>query len=131
MPGPGSGRTKHNPGRRCLEKENRKKRSIITIRNKDQLCCSRALVTMRAHCHRQEGAIENNRYLNMRTGCPVQEKEAKDLHRLAGVPEGLCGLEELKKFQEALSPHYQLLVMCRLKPFFLIFKGPGPPTRFA
>lgn len=127
MPGPGSGRTKHNPGRRCLEKENKKKRSIITIRNKDQLCCSRALVTMRAHCHRQEGAIENNRYLNMRTGCPVQEKEAKDLHRLAGVPEGPCGLEELKKFQEALSPHYQLLVMCRLKPFFLIFKGPEAP----
>ena len=31
MPGPGSGRTKHNPGRRCLEKENKKKRSIITI----------------------------------------------------------------------------------------------------
>ena len=39
MPGPGSGhRKKYNPGQLCLDRENKKKRCIITIKNKDQLC---------------------------------------------------------------------------------------------
>ena len=36
MPGPGSGHRKQsNPGRRCLDRENKKKRCIITIKNRD------------------------------------------------------------------------------------------------
>ena len=50
MPGPGSGRgNRYNPGRRCLDRENKKKRCIITIKNRDALCCARAIVTMRVH----------------------------------------------------------------------------------
>ena len=54
MPGPGSGhrKKKHNPGRLCLDRENKKKRCIVTIQNRDALCCARAIVTMRAHCHK-------------------------------------------------------------------------------
>lgn len=38
MPGLGSGRAKkYNPGRRCLDRENKKKRCIITIKNRDAL----------------------------------------------------------------------------------------------
>ena len=52
MPGPDSGhRKKHNPGRRCLDRENKQKQCIITIKIRDALCCARAIVTMRAYCH--------------------------------------------------------------------------------
>ena len=43
------------------------------------------------------------------------------------MPEGPCGVKELQQFQQALGSQYQLLVMCRSKPFFLIFKGPVAP----
>ena len=86
MPGPGSGRgRKRNPGRQCLDRENKKR------------------------------------------GLPVQQRQAQDLHREAGVAEGPCGLEELRQFQQALGSQYQLLVMTRMKPFFLIFKVPAAP----
>ena len=48
MPGPGSGRHKKklNAGRLCLDRDNKKKKGIITIRNRDTLCCARAIVTI-------------------------------------------------------------------------------------
>ena len=62
MPGPGSGRgRKRNPGRRCLDRENKKKQCIITIKNRDALCCARAIVTMRAHCHKRDFKIRRLR----------------------------------------------------------------------
>ena len=123
--GPGSGHAKkNNPGRRCLDKVNKQKKCIISINNDDTLCCARAIVTMRAHCHRNEGVEGHRNWENLKRGLPVQEKMAKQLHQQARVPEGPCGLHQLKQFQEALGPNYQLLVMTRCKPFFLIFKGP-------
>ena len=128
MPGPGSGhKKKNNPGRLCLERENRKKRCIITIKNTDQLCCARAIVTMRAHCHKEDGVDALRLWDSLKKGYPVQQQQAKALHQSAGVPEGPCGLPELAKFQQALGPSYQLLVMLRMKPFDLIFKGPDAP----
>ena len=126
MPGKGKGRQKNNAGQRCLEKENKKK-SIISINNTDDLCCARAIMTMQAHCHKAEGTEGHRQWENMQRGLPVQQKKARELHQQAGVPEGSCGLPELTKFQEALGPQYQLLVMTRMKPFFLIFKGPPAP----
>ena len=128
MPGPGSGRgRKRNPGRRCLDRENKKKRCIITIHNRDALCCARAIVTMRAYCHKDQGVDRFRQWDNLKRGLPVQQRQAHELHCEAGVVEGPCGLEELRQFQQALGSQYQLLVMTRLKPFFLIFKGPAAP----
>ena len=128
MPGLGSGhRKKHNPGRMCLEKENRKKRCIVTIKNTDQLCCARAIITMRAYCHKEDGVDAYRQWENLKRGYPVQQQQAKELHQRAGVVKGPCGLPELEKFQQALGPSYQLLVMLRMKPFDLIFKGPDAP----
>ena len=44
------------------------------------------------------------------------------------MPEGPCGLAELDKFQQYLAPTYQLKVMSRQKPFFIIYNGPEAPN---
>ena len=123
MPTPGSRPRKWNVGLRAFDVDSKKKKSIIEIKNRDNLCCARAIVTMRAHCHRNDpGHMPRSDWEALRKGWPRQETFAKDLHRAAGVPEGPCGLPELKKFQQYLStldPPYQLKVLSRQHPFFL------------
>ncbi|CAH3184744.1 unnamed protein product [Porites lobata] len=47
MPGPGSGRHKQrNAGRLCLDRVNKKKRCIVPIKNRDTLCCARAIIRL-------------------------------------------------------------------------------------
>ena len=99
----------------------------FTVKNRDALCCARAIVTMRAHCHKDQGVDELRQWHTLKKGYPVQQRQAQELHRELGVAGGPCGLEELRQFQQALGPQYQLLVMTRLKLFFLIFKGPAAP----
>ena len=88
------------------------------------------MVTMRAYCHKDQGVDSFRQWDNLKRGRPVQQHQAQELHREAEVADGPCGLEELRQFQQALGPQYQLLVMTRMKPFFLIFKGPAAPIRF-
>ena len=52
--------------------------------NKDELCCSRAIVTMHAHCHKDEGTEGHGQWENLKRGCPVQQRQAQELHHLAG-----------------------------------------------
>ena len=122
MPTPGSGKKKYNPGRRCLEKVLHNKRAVIAIKNQDALCCARAIVTMRAWCHRDLNGESKARWDTLQKGCPRQTTKAKDLHQLASVPEGPCGVEELAKFQHALGTEYRLLVMC-MSTLFINFQG--------
>ena len=82
---------------------------------------------MRAHCHKDQGVDELRQWDSLKKGYPVQQRQAQALHQQAGVAEGPCGLPELRQFQQALGSQYQLLVMTRMKPFFLIFKGPAAP----
>ena len=129
-PTPGRGKRNCNVGRRCLDADNKKKKCIIPIKNTDDLCCARAIVTMRAHCHRHDRHhMARSNWNACRDNMPRQTTMAHQLHEAAGVPKGACGLEELQQFQAYLSPTYQLLVMCRSKPFFLIFKGPPAPQQ--
>ena len=62
-----------------------------------------------------------------RSGCSPRLRDwqrlAKGRHRLAGVPEGPCGIPELKKFQAAL-PGYQIKVMSIDPPHMIINVGP-------
>ena len=127
MPEPGGRPQKRGVGRQCLEKVLKCKRCLIGIKNTDQLCCARAICTMQAHCHKEEDGVTRALWDTMQKGRPRQTTEAQDLHRLAGVPEGPCGVEELQQFQQALGTEYQILVMCFSKPFMLIFKGPPAP----
>ena len=72
----------------------------MTINNDDQLCCARAIVTMKAYL--DEGHKGLN-YKNLRKGCPIQGEIAKELYQKANVHEGPCGLKELQQFQDAIS----------------------------
>ena len=82
------------------------------------MCCARAIVTMRAHCHKDQGVDGFRDWENLKRGCPVQQRQAQALHREAGVAEGPCGIPELRQFHQALGSQYQLLVMTRMKLFF-------------
>ena len=155
--GQGSGKDKKlNPGRMGYALSRVTKHSIVEIKNKDELCCARAIVTMKARADwkaKERKVLEEQNkevpdqvlleklkaeekelltdYNTLR--CTSMEKKkptlqlqrtlAYRLHHLAGVPEGPCGLDEVKKFQAYLSsqtPPYQLKVFCNVvkKPLF-------------
>ena len=123
-PRPGSGKKNRNVGLRCLDKDNKRKKCIISINNEDDLCCARAIVTMIAHAHKDDSNDAYQDYRNIIQGRKIQEEKAIELHELAEVHRGPCGWEELQKFQHYLQPTYQLIAMCRTKPFVPFFKGP-------
>ena len=124
-PGPGSGNGKrYRPS--CAAVRGIMKRSRVTIKNKDNLCCARAIVTMKALAD-ANGNTRDQDYHNLKQGNPAQERKAKELHQLAGVPEGPCGLPELEQFQAAL-PGHQIKVMSIDPPHMIIFAGPPTPS---
>ena len=78
----------------------KKKRSIITINNKDNLCLARALVVAVAR-------IENDPKYDQikKSDRNIQRERAFDLHQAANVPLGPCGLDEVKLFQAYLTDY--------------------------
>ena len=125
-PGRGSGNGKrYKPSKAAVRGITKKSR--VTIKDKDQLCCARAIVTMKALVD-ANGNPRDQDYHNLKQGRPVQEQKAKELHRLADVPEGPCGIPELQKFQTAL-PGYQIKVMSIDPPHMIIYAGPVPSDK--
>ena len=81
------------------------KGSVITINNKDDLCLARALVVAIARIEKDP------RYKQIaRSNRPVQREKACELHRVANVPLGRCGLDEVDLFQHYLT-QYQIIVV--------------------
>ena len=82
---------------------------------------------MRAHCHKDANTDGRCTWENIRKadkkGYTVQCRQAQELHRL----EGPCGIAELQQFQPHLGADYQLMVLCRSKPFTLLYRGPEVP----
>lgn len=99
----GSGWKKENPGYMSYEQMLKKKKCIVTIKNKDELCAARAIVTMKAL------ADDDPHYQELRDGRWRQGMLAKKFHREVGVPEGQCGLQEMKQIQHQM-PRYQIQV---------------------
>ena len=145
--GTGSGREKNlSPGRMGYTMSRKLKKSIIPIINSDELCCARAIVTLKARVEwklaEQKVQEEERRpvpnlaqlqelkekaqdlltdYTTLRKTAEEKKKPtlqliyARHLHRAAGVPEGPCGLEEVKAFQThlyTLDPPLQIKVFC-------------------
>ena len=83
----------------------KKKKSVITINNKDNLCLARALVVAIAR-------IENDPKYDQirRSDRYIQQERALQLHRAANVPLGLCGLDEVKLFQAYLT-NYEITIV--------------------
>ena len=75
-----------------------KKRSIVTIRNKDILCLARALVVAIAKIEKDPSY---GRLISAQE--TYQEKKARELHKLANVPLGHCSIPEVQLFQEYLT----------------------------
>ena len=98
----------------------KKKGSVITINNKDDLCLARALVVSIAR-------IENDRrYLMIRDSSqPIQRERAFDLHEAANVPLGPCGLNEVELFQQYLV-NYQIIVVSGDQNNSIIYPGQPP-----
>ena len=140
--GQGSGHGKRlNPGRMGYQMSRNVKHSIVEIKNKDELCCARAIVTMKARADwkvmerkvQEEKSKEVSTLLqkfmteekeakktyetlkHTKGKYTLQRKLAKHLHLVAGVPKGPCGRDELETFQSYLAaqdPPFQLKVFC-------------------
>ena len=120
-PGRGSGRKRRQLKTLHIE-QMLKTKSVIYIDNEDDLCCARALVTMKAK------RDNHPKYTSRRRGNThtLQEKLAKELHQEARVPEGPCGLGEIELFQIVLS-EYQIVVVSVDHGYQVIYKGPSKP----
>ena len=141
--GTGSGHGKQlNPGRMGVAMSRHVKTSIVEIRNSDDLCCARAIITMKALAEWKAAKKreERNEVPTLLQKLRTEEKEARkdyetlrdtrktskktlqlqtalaqQLHFVAGVPKGPCGRDELETFQTYLSaqdPPFQLKVFC-------------------
>lgn len=86
--GSGTRRKKNNPGNNTFE-QLLKKRCVISIKNNDDLCFSRAFVSTKAYVD------QDPQYENISKGRGVQAYLAYQLHQEAGVPEGPCGSEQI------------------------------------
>jgi hypothetical protein len=93
------------------------KRSIITIKNKDNLCCARAIVLGKAlvECHPKLKQIKNGRI--------IQKQLALELCKKANVLPGPCGLREISKFQGVLEG-FQITVIDYNARNSVIYEGP-------
>ena len=80
-----------------LESYLQNKRSVVTIKNQDDLCLARALVVAIANVDKDE-----RHKLLADSRKAAQRNAAHELHRKAGVPLGPCGISEVKQFQKYL-----------------------------
>lgn len=115
----GKGPASKNPGRLPFDLMHKKKDYMIKITNKDELCCARAIITMKAYVD----GDPDKQYDNLRRGRPIQERLAKQLHRDAEVPEGPCGYEELEKFQALLGPQGYKIIVIDYISSAILFRG--------
>ena len=115
----GSGKRKIKPGHSHPETFKRFKHTVVTIKNKDDLCCARTIVTAKAK-------VDNHpHWAGFRDGKSNQRTEALNLHTEVQVPFGACGYEELSKFSMAPSLcGYQLLVIDETRGYRVDTFGP-------
>jgi len=116
MPEPGSGRKRlHTDLHDVILHQ---KKSVIQIKNKDCLCCARALVVAKARVD------DHPEYDNLRQGRLMQKIRAQALSEQAGVPQDQpVGLEAIPLFQTVLRD-YQIVVVSAEHGNAIVYKGP-------
>ena len=100
----GSGRSKVKRQTLNIRDYLKKKQSVITINNMDDLCLARALAVSIARIEKDP------QYRGISRGSCIQRERAVDLHQAANVPLGPCGLKEVDLFQQYLV-NYQIIVV--------------------
>lgn len=95
-------------GRVRLDHESVAKKSILTIRNDDNLCLPRSLVAALAHAERGEirtGELHSKWQRIRQLNGSVQREAALELNRAASVrmPRNGCGVKELSEYQAYLA----------------------------
>jgi hypothetical protein len=112
---------KGGTGKRCdyvdTERFLKEKRCIIQIQNKDDMCCSRAIVTAKAKI---DGHEQWNYFRQSRR---IQEELEFELHTKAVVPLHQCGIEDVNTFQRFLVG-YQMHVISREHFNGIVYHGP-------
>jgi ferredoxin len=93
------------------------KKSIITIRNKDKLCCGRAIAVGQAM------ADKHPKLKQFKNGQLIQKQVALKLYKRANVLPGPCGLRDISKFQGVLGG-YQIVVIDFNARNSVIYEGP-------
>lgn len=79
---------------------------------------------MRQYAFKQAGEPNTFHNIYLDRGVNTQQlKEARKLHAEAGVPEGLCGMDEIVKFQEHLGPLGYRIIVLDAALGGVIFKG--------
>ena len=97
---------------------------IINITNqRDDMCLARAIVTGKA---KHELKSTDRVWRNIKDGGNHQTDHATDLHVEAKVPFNMCGLDQVKVFQQVV-PDYQLCVVSKEQFDKIIYKGPYKP----
>jgi len=120
--------------RQCtqLDKLRRLKRSIVRIKNKDNLCLARAIVVARArleHLVKPDDKCIKSTYNHLREGDKPprrqQFKAAKKLMKDAGLEKhkGSCGIPEIHAIQ-TIMPDYQIRVFSSMTPGSLTYTSP-------
>ena len=117
----GSGRSRVRRQTLNIRDYLKKKGSVITINNRDDLCLARALVVSIARIEKDP------RYTRIiRPESAAQRERAFDLHEAANVPLGPCGLKEVGLFQQYLV-NYQIIVVSGDQDNAIIYP-PHPPA---
>ena len=106
-----------------LEKHLDKKKSIVRIRNDDELCMARALVVAKAKLDNDP----RDRQIR-KSDRPLQTRMARELHQNANVPLGPCGIEQAKQFQAYLS-EYQISIVSKEYGDNIMYAGPEKDKR--
>ncbi len=89
------------------------RKSTLLIQNADNLCVAHALRASKLHT---DGALPEK---YNRAGNRQQTNDAKELHRICGIPEGACGLQEIRGFAE--HDHFKdyVISVFTVQPAFL------------
>lgn len=114
-------------GKRAILDVLHARKSVLMIRNTNDLCRTRAICVTKAWLHKDENVDIWRNYCNIQQKDQVQTRMTRQLHEEFGVPLGPCGHDALESFQAFLSPHYQLKVLSTSYPHMVTFQGPEAP----
>ncbi|XP_030830169.1 uncharacterized protein LOC115919853 isoform X1 [Strongylocentrotus purpuratus] len=107
---------------KCLtiEETLSRKRCIIRMKNKDNMCCPRAIVTGIARIEKHPN------FESIKRGYKQQREYAIELYKQAKLPENTkCGIEEIKLFEKTeFMAGFRVVVVSKEHLNFITYAGP-------